>query len=212
MPARNETISDYDPSKLEIEQCSIRGVRIDRVHGQEYRVKPRLYLVREKNLPIGGQWLVQLHEKHVVEGTGDLHKATIVSLMLAPLRASNRMTALTRQSIMIQPASSGKHVGKPYAHITFRPPGQRGGKKTAVRGQKDHLPGWFLQRYKRKIRLRRTVKGNVQSDSNVGKRLGKYHDIKEVVVFDEWDDVEFVRYFFMMRIFSAFHGFSLEPI
>ena len=212
MPARNETIPDYDPSKLEIEQCSIRGVRIDRVHGQEYRVKPRLYLVREKNLPIGGQWLVQLHEKHVVEGTGDSHKATIVSVMLAPLRASTRMTALTRQSIMIQPASTGKHVGKPYAHITFRPPGQHGGKKTAVRGQKDHLPGWFLQRYKRKIRLRRTVKGNVQSDSNVGKRLGKYHDIKEVVVFDEWDDVEFVRYFFMMRVFSAFHGFSLEPI
>ena len=210
MATKEAILPDYDPAKLEIEKCSIRGVRIDRVHAKEYRVKPRLYLVRDKNIPIGGQWLVQLHDKHVVEGSGDSHKATVISIMLAPLRANNRMTALTRQSIMIQPATQGKHVGKPYAHVTFRPPGQRGGKKTAVRGQKDYLPGWFLQRYKRKIRLRRTVKGKVQSDSDVGKRLGKYHDIKEVVVFDDWDDIEFVRYFFMMRVFSAFHGFSLE--
>ena len=210
MTKRKSLVPEYDPEKLEIEKCLIRGVRIDRVHGQEYRVKPRLYLVRDKNIPISGQWLVQLHEKHVVEGNGDSHKATVVSIMLAPLRANNRMTALTRQSIMIQPASKGKHVGKPYAHVTFRPPGEHGGKKTAVRGQKDYLPGWFLQRYKRRIRLRKTVKGKVQSDSTVGKRLGKYHDIKEVVVFAEWDDCEFVRYFFMMRVFSAFHGFSLE--
>jgi len=195
---------------LEIEECSVRGARIDRVHGKEYRVKPRLYLVRDKNIPISGQWLVQLHEKHVVEGSGDSHKATIVSIMLAPLRANNRMTGLTRQSIMIQPASEGKHAGKPYAHVTFRPPGQHGGKKTAVKGQKDNLPAWFLRRYKRKIRLRRTVMGKVQSESSVGKRLGKYHDIKEVVVFDEWDDFEFIQYFFMMRVFSAFLGFNLD--
>ena len=42
MPAINEEIPDYDLNRLEIEQCPIRGVRIDRVHGQEYRVKPRL--------------------------------------------------------------------------------------------------------------------------------------------------------------------------
>ena len=208
--ASKQNNADYDSTMLEIEECSVRGVRIDRVHGKEYRVKPRLYLVRDKNIPISGQWLVQLHEKHVVEGSGDSHKATIVSIMLAPLRANNRMTGLTRQSIMIQPASEGKHAGKPYAHVTFRPPGQHGGKKTAVKGQKDNLPAWFLRRYKRKIRLRRTVMGNVQSESSVGKRLGKYHDIKEVVVFDEWDDFEFVRYFFMMRVFSAFLGFNLD--
>ena len=77
--------ADYDIQKVEIEECTITGVRIDRVHGQDYRVKPRLYLVRDGNLRTRGQWTVQLHPKWIAEKNGGSHEATVVSIFLAPL-------------------------------------------------------------------------------------------------------------------------------
>lgn len=44
----------------------------------------------------------------------------------------------------------------------------------------------------------------------MGQRLSKYHDIKQVIVFDDWNDEEFIRLFFMMRVFSADQEFEFR--
>jgi hypothetical protein len=185
-------------------------LRIDRVHGIEFRVKPRLYEVRDGNIKTRGSWFIELFPKQVANKDGVTHEALVISPFLAPSNASNRMAQLTRQSIMVQPATAGAYAGRPYAHITFREPGSWGGKRTAGRGEKESLPGWFLSLYKRKIRLRKTVQGKVQSDDEVGQRLSKFHDIKQVVVFDDWNDQDFVRFFMAMRVFSAERGFAFR--
>ena len=188
----------YDFDKVFISACDLKGAMIERVHGKQARIKPRFYRVRDNNLKTRGEWIVQLHEKKIEEKSGGKH------------HAKTEMVLLTRQSIMIQEGKIGKYKGKPYAHITFRKPGQRGGKKTAGRGQKDELPRWFMDRYKRKMKLRSTVQGKVTSEFEAGKRLGKFHDIKQVVVFKDWDDEELIRYFFIMRVFSVEQGYELS--
>jgi hypothetical protein len=199
---------DYDNKKLQIRDCPIKGVRVDRVHGKSYKVKPRFYFVKDGNLPVKGEWLFQIHPKKVVDRSGREYEATILSIFLAPRTATNKMINLTRQSITVQSAGMGSFKGRPYAHVTFRPLEGQGGKKTASRGQKDSLPAWFKSRYGRMLKLRRTVQGQVQSEHEVGRRLGKYHDTKQVVVFKSWDDHEFIRYFFLMRVLSAYEGFD----
>lgn len=200
----------YDTGAIEISRVPIDGVRIDRVHGKSYRVAPRYYVVRDRNLRVRGAWVIELHTKQVTEPNGAVHEATVVKALLAPKTASKRMTSLTRQSIMFQPGRQGKYRGLPYAHITFREPDALGGKRTAGRGQKGALPTWFNRRYGRRTRLRETVQGKVISDDAVGQRLSKYHDIKQVVVLDEWDDEEFIRLFFMMRVFTSEQGYVFE--
>lgn len=198
----------YDKNGIRIQKLPIQGVRVERVHGKEYCVAPRFYSVKDANLRTRGEWTVELHAKQVERSDGSAHEATVVKIALAPSRASIRMASLSRQSIMVQPANKGRYAGLPYAHITFREPQALGGKKTAGRGEKSLLPDWFRQRYARRIRLRETVQGKIQSDDDVGARLGRFHDIKQVVVFDSWDDAEFIKLFFIMRVFSADQGFS----
>jgi len=200
----------YDSGGILIERLPIDGVRIDRVHGKEYRVVPRFYSVKDSNLRTKGSWTVELHTKRVQKADGSSHEAIVVRIALAPRRAGNRMASLTRQSIMIQSATKGKYSGLPYAHITFREPQAFGGKRTAGRGEKDSLPSWFSERYRRRIRLRETVQGKVISDDVVGARLSKFHDVKQVITFDSWDDLEFIRLFFMMRVFAADQGFKFN--
>jgi hypothetical protein len=60
------------------------------------------------------------------------------------------------------------------------------------------------------LRLRQTVQGKVQSQNETGKRLGRYHDIKQVIVFDGWVDEEFIKLLFAMRVFAAETGFGLK--
>lgn len=201
----------YNRDAITIRRLPIEGVRIDCVHGKEYRVEPRLYAVKDANLRTKGDWTVELHAKLVERRDGSAQEATVVRVALAPRRANVRIASLTRQSIMIIPATKGKYAGRPYAHVTFREPQVFGGKKTAGRGEKDALPEWFLRRYSRQIRLRETVQGKIQSDDGVGARLSKFHDVKQVVVFPEWDDMEFIRLFFMMRVFSAEQDFKFAP-
>jgi len=200
----------YESDCIAIERLSIEGVRIDRIHGNSYFVYPRLYSVRDDNLKAKGPWIVELHNKQVPNKDGTSHEATVVTISLAPKRASKHMASLTRQSIMVQPAGQGTYRGRPYAHVTFRDPEALGGKETAGRGEKDLLPAWFKRRYGRRLRLRRTVQGKVTSTHEVGKRLAKYHDIKQVVVFDDWQDEEFIKLFFAMRVFAAETGFGLK--
>jgi hypothetical protein len=49
----------------------------------------------------------------------------------------------------------------------------------------------------------------VTSNSTEGRRLARFHDRAQVVIFDNWDDAEFIRYFFALRVFSEFKGYSL---
>lgn len=200
----------YDPKLVRIERLPLEGVRIDRVHGREYVVTPRYYLVRDKNLRVHGAWMIELHQKLVERNSGEVQEATIVRAAMAPTRASKRMAALTRQSIMIVPATQGAYAGRPYAHVSFRPPQAQGGRRTATRGQKDSLPDWFSRIYGRRVRLRSTVQGRIQSGTVVGKRLSKFHDIKQVVVFDEWSDDHFIRFFFVVRVYAADRGYAFE--
>lgn len=51
----------YDPASIEIWQLDLIGTRINRVHGKEFRVRPRFYSVRDKNLHNPGTWIVELH-------------------------------------------------------------------------------------------------------------------------------------------------------
>ena len=124
----------YDTDDIEISRLPIAGVRIDHVHGNSYRVAPRYYVVRDRNLHVRGAWVIELHTKKVEESSGAVHEATVVKVLLAPMTASKRMTSLTRQSIMFQPGREGRYRGLPYAHITFREPDALGGKRTAGRG------------------------------------------------------------------------------
>lgn len=200
----------YDNDAIVISRLAISGIRIDRVHGNSYRVEPRYYVVRDRNLCVRGAWVIELHTKQVEERNGAVHESTVVKVLLAPKTASKRMASLTRQSIMFQPGKEGRYRGLPYAHITFREPDVLGGKRTAGRGQKGALPSWFKRQYGRRTRLRVTVQGKVISYNVVGQRLSKYHDVKQVVVLDEWDDEEFIRLFFMMRVFSSEQGYVFE--
>ncbi|MGD9597154.1 MAG: hypothetical protein AB7G76_09545 [Steroidobacteraceae bacterium] len=200
----------YDPAKLSIRSIPLNGVRIDRVHGKEYRVEPRFYGVVDKNLATGGEWIVELHRKLVARSSGEVQDALIVRPALAPRRASSKMVSLTRQSIMIVPATKGKYEGRPYAHISFRQAQSFGGRRTASRGEKDALPEWFLEHYKRKLRLRATVQGKIHSDDAVGIRLSKFHDAKQVLIFDEWKDEDFIRFFFIVRVYANDQGFTFE--
>ena len=198
----------YDPKAVEITTVPLKGALIERVHGKAYRIKPRFYAVSDGNLRTRGTWVAQIHDKKVRDKDGFIHDASVISVFLAPANASIRMISLTRQSIMVQPATVGRYAGRPYAHVTFRDPQQFGGKKTVGRGERDELPDWFMNSYGRRLRLRKTVQGAVESDSDFGQRMGAYHDIKQVVVFPDWDDEEFIRYFFMMRIFSVEQGYE----
>jgi hypothetical protein len=164
--------------------------------------------VKDGNLKVLGNWMIELHKKLVERTSGDVQEVTIVRAAMAPPKASVRMASLTRQSIMIVPATKGHYKGYAYAHISFRPVQTRGGRRTAARGQKDALPGWFSRLYKRRIRLRETVQGKIQSNNVVGKRLSKFHDIKQVIIFDEWRDEDFIRFFFIVRVYAADLGFT----
>jgi hypothetical protein len=199
---------EYDPKQVLIERLPLKGVRVDRVHGREYIVNPRYYRVNDANLRTRGDWTVELHKKLVERTSGDLQEVTIVKALMAPMRASVRMASLTRQSIMIVPGTLGSYKGRPYAHVSFRPAQTAGGRRTAARGEKGHLPEWFSRLYKRRLRLRATVQGKIASSSVVGRRLSKFHDIKQVITFADWNDEEFIRFFFVVRIYAADLGFS----
>ena len=142
----------YDPKRVLIEKLPLKGVRVDRVHGEEYLVAPRLYRVMDGNLRTPGEWTVELHKKFVERSSGDRQEVTIVRAAMAPLQTSIRMASLTRQSIMIVPAKKGRYEGRPYAHVSFRPTQTRGGRRTAARGEKEALPAWFSRLYGRRIR------------------------------------------------------------
>ena len=200
----------YDPKLVLIEKLPLRGVRVDRVHGKEYLISPRYYLVRDKNIGTPGDWTIELHKKLVERVNSDVQEVTIVRAAMAPPKASIRMASLTRQSIMIVPATRGRYQGRAYAHISFRPVQTHGGRRTAARGQKDALPDWFSRIYGRRIRLRATVQGKIRSDNVVGRRLSKFHDMKQVVTFDEWRDEDFIRFFFVVRVYAADLGFTFE--
>jgi len=118
------------------------------------------------------------------------------------------MIGLTRRSIMVQGCSVGQYKGRPCCHLSFRPLNQPGGRKTLSRGQRDQLPPWIKRLYGRRVRLRRTVQGRATSTTDFGKRMVRYHDKRQVVVFNEWDDAEFIRYFFVLRVFSEFQGYT----
>lgn len=200
----------YDPAQLSIRSIPLSGVRIDRVHGKEYRVEPRFYGVVDKNLTTGGEWIIELHRKLVARSSGEVQEVLIVRPALAPRRASSKMVSLTRQSIMIVPATRGKYEKRPYAHVSFRQAQSFGGRRTASRGQKNALPNWFLKLYKRRLRLRATVQGKIHSDDVVGIRLSKFHDAKQVLVFDEWNDEDFIRFFFVVRVYANDQGFTFD--
>lgn len=200
----------YEPSKVVIERLALKGVRVDRVHGKEYLVAPRYYRVKDGNLKRSGEWTIELHKKFVERSSGTVQEVTIAKALVAPLNSSLRMASLTRQSIMIVPATKGTYRGKPYAHVSFRPVQTLGGRRTALRGQKGALPEWFHRLYGRRIRLRATVQGKIESESAVGRRLSKFHDIKQVVVFDSWNDEDFIRFLFVVRIYAADLGFTYE--
>jgi hypothetical protein len=202
----------YDRNRVSIEKLPIEGIRIDRIHGKQYRVAPRFYAVKDGNLRTKGTWTIELHAKPVERSDGSVHEATVVKVALAPRHASIRMASITRQSIMIVPATRGKYAGLPYAHVTFREPDAFGGKRTASKGDKNALPDWFVRHYGRRIRLRETVQGKIQSEDVVGARLSKFHDIKQVVAFDAWEDEQFIRLFFLMRIFSAERAFKFDSL
>lgn len=57
----------YDFNKVDILACDLKGAMIERVHGNQVRIKPRFYRVRDGNLKTRGEWVVQLHEKKVKE-------------------------------------------------------------------------------------------------------------------------------------------------
>lgn len=100
--SRNSVLSKakrYQPELVSIEQVPIKGLRIDRVHGNEFRVKPRLYTVSDTNLKTRGLWTIELYPKQITNKDGLTHKALVVSAFPAPSSASNRMAQLTRQSI-----------------------------------------------------------------------------------------------------------------
>jgi hypothetical protein len=200
----------YEPRKVSVERLTLKGVRVDRVHGKEYLVAPRYYRVKDGNLKASGDWTIELHRKLVERSSGTEQEVTIVRALMAPLRSSVRMASLTRQSIMIVPATKGAYRERPYAHVSFRPVQTQGGRRTASRGQKGTLPEWFQRIYGRRIRLRATVQGKIESESAVGRRLSKFHDIKQVVVFDDWIDEDFIRFFFVVRIYAADLGFTYE--
>lgn len=202
----------YDPTLVSIEKLAISGTRVERVHGEEYVVTPRFYSVCDRNLSRKGAWLLELYEKLLSRAHGDDQRVTIVTAALAPADSPPRMASLTRQSIMIVPGMLGKYRGMPYAHVSFREAQSFGGRRTAVRGGKDVLPEWFLERYSRRLRLRKTVQGRVQSDHKAVKHLTKYHDNKQVVVFDAWDDEQFIRLFLLTRIYAADKGFKLASV
>ena len=75
----------YDKDAIEINRLPIAGVRIDRVHGNSYRVAPRYYVVRDRNLRVRGTWVIELHTKQVEECKGAVHEATVVKVELPPI-------------------------------------------------------------------------------------------------------------------------------
>ena len=199
----------YVVEDVEITRLPIEGLRIDRIFQGEYKVAPRLYSVIDRNLKAKGPWVVELFERRVQERTGRTHVARVLSVALAPKRASKRMVSLTRQSILSQPAKKRPFTGKPYVHVTFRDPQAFGGKETAARGERELLPSW-LDHYQSRLRLRETVQGKVKSRTKVGRTLGGVHDSKQVIVLKDNSDEELIRLFFAMRVFSAEKGFGLK--
>ncbi len=192
---------------VEIEPLDLKGARVEHVHGKEYKIMPRYFRVMDGNLKAKGPWIMELSEKLVEEKDGRLHEATVVSVMLAPTRASTRMTGLTRQSITVQPGKKGRYKNLPHVHVTFREPNSKESKKTAGRGEREYLPKWLFAEFHNRLRLRETVQGKVKMKKKHS-HLGKSHDVKQVIVFPKWDDQEFIRLFFMMRVFTADQGYG----
>lgn len=195
---------------MTVRDTGIAGLRIDRAHGKNSVVKPRIYEVRDGNMPFKGAWYVQMMPKWVETKAraSKEREALVISVFTVPTGVQRSMVGLTRRSIMIQGCSVGQYKGRPYAHLSFRPLNQHGGKKTLRRGQRDQLPPWIQSLYGRRIRLRRTVQGKATSDKAFGKKMGKFIDKKQVIIFDRWDDAEFIRYFFALRVFSEFMGYT----
>jgi len=204
-------ISDYIPAKVTVRDTGITGLRIDRAHSKNTVVKPRIYEVRDANMPFKGAWYMQVMPKWVETKAkaSKEREALVLSVFAVPTGVRRAMIGLTRRSIMVQGCSAGQYKGRPYCHLSFRPLNQHGGKKTLSKGQRDKLPPWITSLYGRRIRLRKTVQGKATSDKKEGKRLAKVHDRKQVIIFDRWDDVEFIRYFFALRVFSEFKGYAL---
>jgi hypothetical protein len=46
--------SDYNPAKVTVRDTGITGLRIDRAHSKNTIVKPRIYEVRDGNMPFKG--------------------------------------------------------------------------------------------------------------------------------------------------------------
>lgn len=198
----------YDANAISIRPLPIKGQRIDRVRGSEYRSTVRLYAVRDENLTAKGDWIVEVAEKQARKRQGQSRARLALKVFLAPGSATRHMTLLTRHSIIVLASEVARYRDRPHVHVTFRPVGAQGGKRTAKKAERELLPPWFLKHYKSRLRLRETVQGKVTSEHESGRRLGKFHDSKQVVVFRDWDEVEFIKLLFVMRVFAADQGFE----
>lgn len=202
--------AQYAPRKVTVKDTGVTGLRIDRAHGKNSLVKPRIYEVKDANMPYKGAWYVQIMPKWVETKAkaSKEREALVVSVFAVPVGVRQAMVGLTRRSIMVQGCSVGQYKGRPYCHLSFRPLNQHGGKRTLSRGQRDQLPPWIKRLYGRRVRLRRTVQGRATSDKAFGRKMAKHIDRKQVIIFDRWDDAEFIRYFFVLRVFSEYQGYT----
>lgn len=195
----------YSPIKVSVAKSDYVGAYVDR-SGSDYAIiRPRYYEVVDLNFDTKKRFLVEITEsKRRRDDEGD-EGAAHARLVFAPTDMPKRVLAVSQLSCSFSRPSRANLRKRAYAMVTFRRPMIRGGRRVVPAACAKSLPAWFRGCYGRQFapsyKLNKPQKG---ARGNLSDML--------CVVFPSWDEVEFVKYYMLARVYAAYRQYTfIDP-
>lgn len=195
----------YDQRKVTVTKSDYAGAYVDRARSEYTIIRPRYYEVVDLNFGTKKRFLVEItNSKRRRDDEGD-DGATHARLVFAPIEMPMRVLAVSQLSCSFSRPGRANLRKRAYAMVTFRRPMIRGGRRVVPAASAKSLPAWFRGCYGKQFvpsyKLNKAQKG---TSGNLSDML--------CVAFPSWDEVEFVKYYMLARVYAAYRQYTfIDP-
>ena len=195
----------YDQRKVTVTKSDYAGAYIDRTRSVYTIIRPRYYEVIDLNFGTKKRFLVEITDSKTRSADKDDEGAAHACLVFAPIEMPKRVLAVSQLSCSFSRPGRANLRKRAYAMVTFRRPMIRGGRRVVPAKSAKSLPSWFRSTYSKRFapvfKLNKIEKGK---RGNLSEML--------CVTFTSWDEVEFVKYYMLSRVFAAYCQYTfIDP-